>query len=153
MDEKRPASGSSLSRAWCFSAEGILMADRGPLIERPPSLTLSERLNRDSIPMLFILGFVVGWLLLAIFGDWVWWRDLLVGYIVGIAAVLVLSRRLDERGEESAWWLITAALAVFIGLWITLGHGAKATSHPSERGSGTSTSAPSSSTCAPLSFD
>ena len=61
--------------------------------------------------MLFITGFVVGWLLMAMFGDWVWWRDLLVGYIVGIAAVLVLSRHLDERGEESAWWLITAALA------------------------------------------
>ena len=98
MDAKRPARGSSSSRTWCFSAEGIIMADSGPLIERPPSLRLSKRLNRDPITMLFIMGFVVGWLLMAMFGDWVWWRDLLVGYIVGIAAVLLLSRHLDERG-------------------------------------------------------
>ena len=129
------------------------MADRGPLIERPPSLRLSKRLNRDPITMLFIMGFVVGWLLMAMFGDWVWWRDLLVGYIVGIAAVLLLSRHLDERGEESAWWLITAALAAFILLWFAPGYGATVTSHPSERGAGTSTSAESSSTCAPLTFD
>ena len=62
--------------------EGIIMADGGPLIERHPSPGLSERLNGDPIPMLFIMGFIVGWLLMAIFGDWVWWRDLLVGYIV-----------------------------------------------------------------------
>ena len=130
------------------------MADNGPLIERPSSLRLSERLNRDPIPMLFIMGFVVGWLLMAIFGDWVWWRDVLVGYIVGIAAVLVLSpARLDERGEAFAWWLITAALAALILLWFTPGYGATVTSHPSERGTGTSTSAQSSSTCAPLTFD
>jgi hypothetical protein len=103
--------------------------------------------------MSFILGFVVGWLLMAIFGDWVWWRDLLVGYIVGIAAVLVFSRRPDERGEAFAWWLITAALAALILLSLTPQYGAELTAHPSERGAGTSTSTQSSSTCAPLTFD
>jgi hypothetical protein len=129
------------------------MADGGPLIEKRSGTRFSERLDRDPVATSFVVGFVAGWLLMTFFGDWVWWRDLLVGYIVGIAAVLVLPPRRDERGEAFAWWLITAALAALILLSFTPGYGARLAAHPSERGAGTGTSDQSSSPCAPLTFD